>query len=52
MRNANQILDDSIKATLFGKFYEEIVLRWLNEKKRFTPFDGKPRVYWRHIVIN
>lgn len=49
MKAASQILDDSIKATLFGKFYERIVLGWLTEKKVFSPFTGKPRVYWRAV---
>lgn len=46
MKSANEIINDPIKATLFGKFYEKIVLGWLKEKKGFIPFDGKPIVYW------
>jgi len=52
MKNANQIINDSVKATLFGKFYEKILLRWLKEKKGFTIFDGKPRVYWKDIEFS
>jgi len=42
MKNANEIINDPIKSTLFGKFYEKIVLRWFKEKGCFTPLDGKP----------
>ncbi|NQS97772.1 MAG: hypothetical protein HQ591_04900 [candidate division Zixibacteria bacterium] len=49
MKNAKEILKDPIKATLFGKFYEEIVLGWFKEKTGFAPFDGKPRIYWKDV---
>jgi len=49
MKNPNEIINDPIKATLFGKFYEKIVLGWLKEKGGFTPFDGKPRIYWKDV---
>jgi len=32
MENANEIMNDPVKATLFGKIYEKIVLGWLKEK--------------------
>ena len=51
MKNANQIINDSVKATLFGKFYEKILSCWLKEKK-FTIFGGKPRVYWKDLEFN
>ena len=46
---ADEILNDPIKATLFGKFYEKIVLGWFKEKRLGTPLDGKPRVYWENV---
>jgi hypothetical protein len=49
MKKANDIIDDPIKATLFGKFYEKIVSRWLEEKEGFTSFGGKPRIYWKDV---
>ena len=49
MKNADEIINDSIKATLFGKFYEKIVSGWFKEKEGFTHFDGKPRIYWKHV---
>jgi hypothetical protein len=49
MKKANEIINDPIKATLFGKFYEKIVSRWLKERKGFTFFDGKPRIYWKDV---
>jgi len=52
MKNTNEIIDDSVKATLFGKFYEKIISHWLKEKRGFTIFDGKPRVYWKDIEFN
>ncbi len=52
MKSADEIINDPIKSTLFGKFYEKIVLCWLEDKKGFAPFDGKPRVYWKDIEFN
>jgi len=49
MKNANQIINDPVKSTLFGKFYEKILLVWLKEKEGFTPFEGKPRIYWKNV---
>jgi len=49
MKNANEIINDPIKATLFGKFYEKIVSRWLKEKEGFRAFGGKPRIYWKDV---
>jgi len=49
MKNANEIINDPIKATLFGKFYEKIVSRWLKERKGFTSFGGKPRIYRKDV---
>jgi len=49
MKSANNILDHPTKSTLFGKFYEKILLGWLEEKEGFTPLDGKPRVYWESV---
>ena len=52
MKSANEIINHPIKSTLFGKFYEKILLHWLEEKKGFTPLYGKPRVYWKDIEFN
>jgi len=52
MKNASEIINDPIKSTLFGKFYEKILLRWLEEKSEFTPLDGKPRVYWKDVEFS
>ncbi len=49
METGSQIVNDSVKATLFGKFYERIVREWLKEKKGFIPFDRKPRIYWKDV---
>lgn len=49
MKEVKTILDDPIKATLFGKFYERIVLKWFEQKKGFVSFKGKPRIYWQHV---
>ena len=50
MKNTIDILKgDSIKSTLYGKFYEKIIIGWLKHKEKFSPFDGKPRVYWNDI---
>lgn len=49
MKKPNEIINDPVKATLFGKFYEKIILRWLKEIKGFKIFDGKPRVYWKDV---
>ncbi len=49
MKKANEIIDDSVKATLFGKFYEKIVLGWFREKNLYEPFEGKPRIYWKDV---
>jgi len=54
VKSAYEIINDSVKAvkaTLFGKFYEKIILCWLRERKGFVPFNGKPRVYWKDIKL-
>ena len=43
------ILDDPIKSTLFGKFYEKIILGWFKEKLVNIPLDGKPTIYWENV---
>ncbi len=40
---------DSIRATLFGKFYEGIIAKWLEEKEGYQHLQGKPCVYWKCI---
>jgi len=52
MKSANEIINHPIKSTLFGKFYEKILLRWLEEKHGFTPLGGKPRVYWKDVEFS
>jgi|YNPNPStandDraft_1061719.scaffolds.fasta_scaffold107205_1 hypothetical protein len=49
MKKANDIINDPIKATLFGKFYEKIVSEWLEEREGFTLCKGKPRIYWKDV---
>lgn len=49
MKKPDEIINDPVKATLFGKFYEEIILKWLEEKEGFTVKEKKPRVYWENI---
>lgn len=46
MKKATQILDDSTKSTLFGKFYEDIISKWLEKEESFQIFPGKARIYW------
>ncbi|MGB9760378.1 MAG: hypothetical protein ACP5KW_10615 [Thermoproteota archaeon] len=49
MKKPSEIINDPVKATLFGKFYEKIISRWLKECKEFKVLDGKPRVYWKDV---
>jgi hypothetical protein len=49
MKKAKDIINDPIKATLFGKFYEAIIKGWLMTEGGFTANDGKPRVYWKDV---
>jgi hypothetical protein len=49
LKDGNEVIDTPIKSTLFGKFYEGIVLGWLRENKHFIPADGKPRIYWQDL---
>lgn len=44
---AKAILSNATRSTLFGKFYERIIRKWLDVKLGFTVFEGKPRVYWK-----
>jgi len=37
---------DSIRSTLFGKFYEGIIAKWL-KKEGYEHLQGKPCVYWK-----
>ena len=52
MRDPNQIINDSKKATIFGTFYEQIVRSWLENIEKYHIFEGKPRVYWKTIRID
>lgn len=47
MKNPNEIINDSVKSTLFGKFYEKIIAGWIREATEFTPLNGKSRIFWR-----
>lgn len=40
---------DSIRSTLFGKFYEGIIANWLVKNEKYEHLQGKPRVYWKDI---
>jgi len=42
-----EIMSNSVRATLFGKFYEQIIRRWFETELGFTIFQGKPRIYWK-----
>jgi len=37
---------DSIRSTLFGKFYEGIIAKWLEDQENYKHMPGKPNVYW------
>lgn len=39
---------DSIRSTLFGKFYEGIIAKWLEEKEGYKHLQDKPCVYWKN----
>lgn len=49
MKKAKDIIDDPVKATLFGKFYEKVIAGWLINEDGFTTDGGKPRVYWKEV---
>lgn len=51
MKEPDKIIDDPIKSTLFGKFYEKIIISWLSEIKGFTIYQGKPRIYWNDVAF-
>lgn len=38
---------DSIRSTLFGKFYEGIIAKWLEENEGYIHQESKPCVYWK-----
>jgi hypothetical protein len=48
----------STRSTLFGKFYERIIAKWLEEEKDYEPKrwpNGavhKPRIYWNKISLD
>ena len=52
MKNPDEIINDPLKSTLFGKFYERIVSEWLKNIEGFDVFEGKPRVYWADVDFN
>lgn len=47
----------STRSTLFGKFYERILRRWLEERRQCTlarwqdSAVRKPRIYWRNVSV-
>lgn len=47
MKEAGDILSNSTRATLFGRFYENIIRKWLEVECRFKVHAGKPRIYWK-----
>lgn len=49
MKKTKDIIDEPIKAILFGNFYERIILCWFEEKGLFHPLEGKPKVFWKDI---
>jgi hypothetical protein len=50
-KTAVEIINDSTKATLFGRFYEHIVSKWLVENRGYVHCEGKPRVFWNSIGL-
>ena len=50
VRDAVEILSNSLRSTLFGKFYEEIFRGWF-KTKGFKVKEGKPRIYWNEQPI-
>lgn len=46
VKDTSAIMTNPIRATLFGKFYEEIIREWV-KTKGFIVYDGKPRIYWK-----
>lgn len=55
MKTVSEIFSDGTRATLFGRFYEGIVSRWLEEKRGYklarhsSGAVHKPRIYWNKI---
>jgi hypothetical protein len=49
--DASNIISNPTRATLFGRFYEDIVRKWLETQLGFTVLPGKPRIYWKDQAI-
>lgn len=55
--NCRESTYGSTRSTLFGRFYERILRRWLEEKKRCTLVRWqnstvhKPRIYWQNVSV-
>lgn len=45
--DTSKIISNSIRATLFGKFYEKIIRKWFETELGFIVYQGKPRIYWK-----
>lgn len=44
------IVWNGTRATLFGKFYEEIIRNWF-DVQGYTVLPGKPRIYWSKQIL-
>ncbi|MFQ5964278.1 MAG: hypothetical protein ACE5KZ_08350 [Candidatus Scalinduaceae bacterium] len=49
----------STRSTLFGRFYEKIISKWLEEREKYTlerwpnnKVVRKPRIYWNNIFLD
>lgn len=47
IKDANDIISNATLATLFGRFYEKIIRKWLEIELCFKVYEGKPRIYWK-----
>lgn len=47
IKDAKDIISNATRATLFGRFYEKIIRKWLESKLDFEVYEGKPRIYWK-----
>ena len=45
---SKEILNTSLKASLFGRVYEEIIRNWFEEVKGYSIGYCKPMIYWKN----
>lgn len=51
IKEANDIISNPTRSTLFGRFYEEIVRKWFEAELGFKVHAGKPRIYWKEQPV-